>query len=48
PQALIESIVTKLWPLGDDTVFLPGHGGVSSFGRERASNPFVGDAVLGR
>ena len=48
PQALITSIVTKLWPLGDDTVFLPGHGGVSSFGRERASNPFVGDAVLAR
>jgi hydroxyacylglutathione hydrolase len=46
PEALITSIVTKLWPLGDDTVFLPGHGGVSSFGRERASNPFVGDAVL--
>ncbi|MES2339368.1 MAG: MBL fold metallo-hydrolase [Pseudomonadota bacterium] len=46
PQALIDSIVTKLWPLGDDTVFLPGHGGVSSFGRERAHNPFVGDAVL--
>lgn len=48
PDALIEAIVTKLWPLGDDTVFLPGHGGVSNFGRERAHNPFVGDAVLGR
>ncbi|WP_326525358.1 MBL fold metallo-hydrolase [Sphingomonas sp.] len=46
PDALIEAIVTKLWPLGDDTVFLPGHGGVSSFGRERAHNPFVGDAAL--
>ncbi|URW75245.1 MBL fold metallo-hydrolase [Sphingomonas donggukensis] len=48
PDALVTSIVTKLWPLGDDTVFLPGHGGVSSFGRERASNPFVGDAALAR
>ncbi len=47
PAALVTSIVTKLWPLGDDTIFLPGHGGTSSFGRERASNPFVGDAVLG-
>ena len=46
-QALIDSIVAKLWPLGDDTMFLPGHGPASSFGRERASNPFVGDAVLG-
>lgn len=48
PQALITSIVIKLWPLGDDTVFLPGHGGVSNFGAERANNPFVGDAALGR
>jgi glyoxylase-like metal-dependent hydrolase (beta-lactamase superfamily II) len=40
---LIASIKTKLWPLGDDTVFIPGHGPESSFGRERRSNPFVGD-----
>ena len=46
PQALIESVVAKLWPMGDDTVFLPGHGPVSTLGRERASNPFVGDRVL--
>lgn len=45
-DALISSIVTKLWPLGDDTVFLPGHGEHSSFGRERATNPYVSDAVL--
>ncbi len=43
---LLTSVVTKLWPLGDDTVFIPGHGGVSTFGRERATNPFVGDRVL--
>ena len=47
PDALIRSVVTKLWPLGDDTTFLPGHGPASSFGRERATNPFVGDAMLG-
>ena len=40
---LISSIKTKLWPLGDDTVFIPGHGPESSFGRERRSNPFVAD-----
>ncbi len=45
---LIEAIVTKLWPLGDDTVFVPGHGQISSFGRERQSNPFVGDRALAR
>ena len=40
---LIASIKNKLWPLGDATVFIPGHGPESSFGRERRSNPFVGD-----
>ena len=45
-QDLIDAIRTKLWPLGDDTVFIPGHGPISSFGRERQSNPFVGDRVL--
>jgi glyoxylase-like metal-dependent hydrolase (beta-lactamase superfamily II) len=42
---LIDSIRSKLWPLGDDTVFIPGHGPESSFGRERRSNPFVADDV---
>jgi glyoxylase-like metal-dependent hydrolase (beta-lactamase superfamily II) len=45
-EHLIEAIRTKLWPLGDDTVFIPGHGPVSSFAHERRSNPFVGDRVL--
>ncbi len=38
---LIDSIVSRLWPMGDDTVFIPGHGPESTFGRERRSNPFV-------
>ncbi len=46
PPALINSIVTKLWPLGDDMRFIPGHGPVSTFGEERRSNPFVADRVL--
>lgn len=45
-QALIASITGKLWPLGDDVRFVPGHGPMSTFGQERRSNPFVGDAVL--
>lgn len=44
-RALIESIRGKLWPLGDDVVFVPGHGALSSFGQERRSNPFVGDGA---
>ncbi|NQV79407.1 MAG: MBL fold metallo-hydrolase [Alphaproteobacteria bacterium] len=43
---LIHAITTKLWPLGDDVTFVPGHGPLSTFGEERQSNPFVGDAVL--
>ena len=39
---LIASITGRLWPMGDDTVFIPGHGPESSFGRERRTNPYVG------
>ena len=41
-QQLIDSITGRLWPMGDDTVFIPGHGPESSFGQERATNPCVG------
>ncbi len=44
---LIRSITEKLWPLGDDMRFVPGHGPMSSFGRERQSNPFVADRITG-
>ena len=44
---LIRSITTQLWPLGDEMQFVPGHGPMSSFGAERRTNPFVGDAALG-
>jgi glyoxylase-like metal-dependent hydrolase (beta-lactamase superfamily II) len=45
---LIASITGKLWPLGDDVAFVPGHGPMSTFGQERLSNPFVADTVLAR
>ncbi len=41
---LISSIKQRLWPMGDDTVFIPGHGPEGSFGRERQTNPYVGDS----
>jgi hydroxyacylglutathione hydrolase len=40
-DTLIASITQRLWPMGDATVFIPGHGPESSFGRERRSNPYV-------
>ena len=43
---LIHAITTRLWPMGDETAFVPGHGPMSTFGHERKTNPFVGDQVL--
>ncbi len=45
-QQLIRSITECLWPMGDGTAFIPGHGQMSTFGHERATNPFVGDTAL--
>ncbi|HSG02168.1 MAG TPA: MBL fold metallo-hydrolase [Marinobacterium sp.] len=42
-QALIDSIKNKLFPLGDEITFVPGHGPESTFGHERRTNPFVSD-----
>ena len=44
---LIQSVQDKLWPLGRDIEFIPGHGPMSTFEAERQSNPFVSDSVLG-
>jgi glyoxylase-like metal-dependent hydrolase (beta-lactamase superfamily II) len=40
-DTLITSIKTRLFPMGDDTVFIPGHGPESTFGHERQTNPYV-------
>ncbi len=47
PQQLIDSITQKLWPLGNDMRFIPGHGPMSTFGQERKDNPYVADSVVG-
>jgi glyoxylase-like metal-dependent hydrolase (beta-lactamase superfamily II) len=39
--ALLASIRDKLFPLGDDVVFLPGHGQPGRIGEERLTNPFL-------
>ena len=46
-EELINSVKNKLWPLGKDVDFIPGHGPVSTFEAERKSNPFVSDQALG-
>lgn len=46
-QQLVDAIRNRLFPLGDDVRFVPGHGPMSTFGRERQTNPFVGDSAVG-
>lgn len=40
-DTLIDSIKNKLWPLGGDVNFIPGHGPMSTFGHEMQFNPYV-------
>ena len=40
---LIKSIKEKILPLGDDVMFLPGHGNASRIGEERLTNPYIQD-----
>ena len=44
-KALIHAIRHKLFPLGDDIHLIPGHGPMSSFGKERRTNTYVGDGA---
>lgn len=42
-----DSLRTKVLTLPDDVVVLPGHGGQTSIGRERATNPFLLELAKG-
>lgn len=46
--SLVRSIRHRLFPLGDHVLFVPGHGETSSFGHERAANPFVSDEAYAK
>lgn len=46
-EQLVSSIRNKLFPLGDEVQFICGHGPMSTFGHERATNPFVADKAFG-
>jgi glyoxylase-like metal-dependent hydrolase (beta-lactamase superfamily II) len=45
---LVNSIRSKLFALGDDVGFLPGHGETSTFGHERMANPFIGEEAMAK
>ena len=44
-EQLIRAIRSELWPLGDETTFVPCHGPLSTFGNERKTNPYCSDFV---
>jgi hydroxyacylglutathione hydrolase len=44
-RQLVDGIRGKLFALPDDTVVYPGHGPVTTVGREKKHNPFVGAAA---
>ena len=41
-QQLLDSIRERLFALGPDVQFIPGHGPMSTLGHEQRTNPFVG------
>jgi hydroxyacylglutathione hydrolase len=41
PDAMTRSLTSKVLPMADDTLVLPGHGPSTTIGRERRSNPFL-------
>ena len=43
---LVASIRERIFPLGDDTQVLSGHGPETTVGAERRGNPFVGEGAL--
>lgn len=45
-ESLVRCIRERLFPLGDDVTFVPGHGSTSTLGRQRRVNPFVGDFAV--
>ncbi|NMO51436.1 MBL fold metallo-hydrolase [Actinoplanes sp. TBRC 11911] len=44
-DAMMTSLRTKILPLADETVVLPGHGPSTTIGRERAQNPFLRELI---
>ena len=42
----IDSITSRLWPMGDDTAFVPGHGPMSTFGHERRPTPLSATVLM--
>jgi glyoxylase-like metal-dependent hydrolase (beta-lactamase superfamily II) len=44
-EQMLNSLATKVLPLDDGTIVLPGHGGATTIGSERATNPYLAEAA---
>ncbi|WP_019876940.1 MBL fold metallo-hydrolase [Sporichthya polymorpha] len=44
-EQMLESLARKILPLDDGTIVLPGHGGATTIGTERATNPYLAEAA---
>ncbi|KQS64937.1 MBL fold metallo-hydrolase [Modestobacter sp. Leaf380] len=44
-ESMLGSLRDVVLPLDDATVVLPGHGGATTIGRERATNPYLAEAA---
>jgi hydroxyacylglutathione hydrolase len=44
-RAMLASLRDKILPLADDTAVLPGHGPMTTIGRERATNPYLRSVI---
>jgi glyoxylase-like metal-dependent hydrolase (beta-lactamase superfamily II) len=42
---MMRSLRDVVLPLDDDLLVLPGHGGATTIGRERATNPYLAAAA---
>jgi glyoxylase-like metal-dependent hydrolase (beta-lactamase superfamily II) len=40
---MLHTLATKILPMRDEIVVLPGHGGQTTIGREKATNPYLQD-----
>jgi hydroxyacylglutathione hydrolase len=46
--AMLHTLATKILPMRDEIVVLPGHGGQTTIGREKATNPYLQDLEISK
>jgi len=46
PVAMLKTLKEKVLPLADELIVHPGHGGQTTIGRERKSNPYLREEFL--